>query len=60
MPKFDWLLQSVEDKMDVSQGFTDSPRTLVLMYLLNLSNQLRKKDKMCGFAEHFIVFSTTN
>ena len=26
MPNFDWLLQSVEDKMDVSQDFTDSPR----------------------------------
>ena len=26
MPNFIWLLQSVEDKMDVSQDFTDSPR----------------------------------
>ena len=26
MSNFVWLLQSVEDKMDVSQDFTDSPR----------------------------------
>ena len=24
--------------------------------LMNLSNQLRKRDKMCGYAEHFIAF----
>ena len=28
MPNFDWLLQCVKDKMDVSQDFTDSPRIL--------------------------------
>ena len=26
MPNFNWFVQCVEDKMDVSQDFTDSPR----------------------------------
>ena len=30
MRNFDLLLQSVEDKMDVSQDFTDSPRICIL------------------------------
>ena len=28
MPNFVWLLQCFEEKMDVSQDFTDSPRIL--------------------------------
>ena len=38
MPNFDWLLQCVEDKMDVSQDFTDSPRTCIYK-ILKISSQ---------------------
>ena len=27
MPNYDWLLQCVQENMDVSQDFTESPRT---------------------------------
>ena len=31
MPNIDWLLQCVEDKMDVYQDFTDNPRKFMIL-----------------------------
>ena len=42
MPNFIWLLQCVEDKMDVSQDFTDNPRIHVFFYFLQLIFQMIK------------------
>ena len=39
MPNFIWLLQCVEDKMDVSQDFTDNSRIHVFLFSpVNLSD----------------------